>query len=277
MNNSKLSVIFRFIKIVFLKKFILLKHNGVSLIDYPTKKGWYLVPFPIEKGQPFCADNLATISRHVFLKNQRFIAARLAGESRWGNLNDKRDITWRLDIMLSAITNSLKISDEQSIFVECGTGKGYMAAAICEYFKNVNKFPDFYLVDSFLPDVPDDNGIQNTGNKSFVYSDNDMEVRLYFNKYKFVKILKGFIPQVLVHLPENNNISFLHVDLNNFIAEKEALNFLKLRLKKGAIVLFDDYGGYGGEKQAEIHEHFSTEMNSRLFTLPTGQALYIHN
>ena len=44
-------------------------HNGVSLFNYPEKK-WNLVPFPLQKGDVFSADNLATVNRHEFLKDE---------------------------------------------------------------------------------------------------------------------------------------------------------------------------------------------------------------
>jgi len=271
------SILFNLIiKILFKNSFKLLKHNGELITDYPTNFGWYLAPFPIEKGKPFCADNLATTARHNFLNDEHFISAMKAGESRWGNIEHKRDISWRLHILLSAVSYSLKITNESSIFVECGTGKGYMAAAICEYFKNINHLPDFYLIDSFMPHVPDKEGNQETGNKSFVYSEDDFEVRSYFKKYKYVKVIRGYIPKILEVLPKNNEISFLHIDLNNANAENEALEYLSGRIKKGGIILFDDYGYMGSEEQALVHEKYSNKMNFRLFTFPTGQAMFIN-
>jgi hypothetical protein len=274
----KLKLIFIELKLKLFKKISLLfknieilKHNGEDIIEYPTNKGWYLVPFPMEKGRPFNADNLATISRASFLKDERFNKARDAAESRWGK--KPRDITWRLDILLSCVSYARSIADKDSIFLECGTGMGYMAAAICNYFPSLGH--DLYLVDSFLPEVPNENGEQISGIKSFAYADNENDVQAYFKSFSNVKIIKGFVPDILYKLP-NYPISFLHLDLNNSIAEDQALNALIHRMKKGGIILFDDYGGFGGEAQAEVHEAFSKKMNARLFTLPTGQAIYIH-
>tara|TARA_A100001015_G_scaffold273593_1_gene329188 strand:- start:6 stop:176 length:171 start_codon:yes stop_codon:yes gene_type:complete len=41
------------------------------------------------------------------------------------------------------------------------------------------------------------------------------------------------------------------------------------------ILLFDDYGGPGGQEQAKIHEDFAKANNKELLILPTGQALII--
>ena len=257
-------------------KIQLFKHNGESIDQYPTQLGWNLIPFPQEKGVPFNADNLATILRAPFLNDESFLKARRLAEARWEGSGDKRDISWRLDIMLWAISHSLRIWNKESIFIECGTGKGYMASAICSYFNWDDAKPDFYLIDSFSPFVPDIKGEQSeNSHTSFVYSEGDEEIRAYFSKYISIKILKGFIPDVLSELPEKQ-IGFLHIDLNSFVAEKAALEILKTKLISGAVVLFDDYGGFGGDAQAEIHESFANSMGGRLLTLPTGQAIYFH-
>jgi O-methyltransferase len=258
-------------------KIQLFEHNGESIDKYPSQLGWNLIPFPKEKGNPYNADNLATILRAPFLNDKNFIKARSIAEARWEGVLSKRDISWRLDVMLWAISHSLRVWNNKSIFIECGTGKGYMASAICSYFDWDDTNPDFYLIDSFSPFVPNEKGQQNeTSETSFIYSKGDEEIRKYFSKYNKVKILKGFIPEVLSSLP-NNEIGFLHIDLNSAVAEKAALDVLKSKLVSGAIVLFDDYGGFGGENQAKVHEHFAESMGGRLLTLPTGQALYFHH
>lgn len=257
-------------------KIKLLDHNGESVTTYPTKMGWYLAPFPMEKGIPYNADNLTTISRAPFNSDPEFLEARKTAESRWEGNGKKRDISWRLDIMLWAVSHAIKQWDKESIFVECGTGRGYMAAAICQYYRWDESKPNFFLIDTFAPNVPDQLGNQDNSNiKSFVYSDGDDDVKSYFSKYKNVEIVTGFIPDVLSQLPDSK-IGFLHIDLNSAVAEAGALDTLKSKLQKGAVVLFDDYGGFGGSDQASVHEEFVRSMGSRILTLPTGQALYFH-
>lgn len=254
----------------------LLSHNGESISEYPTELGWNLVPFPMEKGLPYNADNLSTISRAPFLNDPEFMKAKQIAEDRWEGKGKKRDISWRLDIMLWAISHALRQWDKESIFVECGTGRGYMASAICSYFNWDESKPKFFLIDSFVPYVPDEAGKQKATNEtSFVYSEGDREIRSYFSEIPNVEIITGFIPEILAKLPDSK-IGFLHIDLNNAPAEFAALEVLKSKLKKGAIVLFDDYGGFGGDSQAEVHEEFVKSMGARILSLPTGQAMYFH-
>jgi hypothetical protein len=259
-------------------EFYLTNHNGINIEEYPEKI-WYLVPFPAQKGLPFNNDNLATVNRHSFLEDFSFISARLTAEARWKNNSSEsvRNISWRLHTILWAASIALKNSDnENEIFVECGTGKGYMAAGICDYFKWDKLMPSFFLIDSFKPTMPDEEGIQIKGGKKlFVYADGDEEVRKYFSKYPKIDVIKGVIPSILNELPNNKIIKFLHLDLNSHLAEEQTLVKLKDKFTSGSVILFDDYGGPGGEKQALIHESFAKNNNKSLLVLPTGQALII--
>ena len=260
------------------KKITLLDHNGIKIENYPESE-WYLSPFPKQKGLPFNSDNLTTVNRYKFLENEKFKESLKVSEKRWCiNGNEKtRDISWRLHVMLWSVSLALSdIDSENDIFIECGTGKGYMAAGICNFFNWGKSKPIMYLIDSFKSTMPEKDGSQIVdGKKLFVYSDGDEEVRHYFKKYDNIKILTGLIPDILKLLPDKKTIKFLHLDLNSAIAEFSALVYFKSKFKKGSIILFDDYGGYGAEDQAEIHEKFAVELNSNLLILPTGQALLI--
>jgi hypothetical protein len=267
-----------FLKWIFGFDFDLKKHNGIEIESYPEKK-WFLVPFPAQKGNPFNDDNLATVNRHSFLEDEKFIKSKTLAEARWRTHADEtvRNISWRLHTAIWAVSVGLKnIEIENEIFVECGTGKGYMAAGIFEYLKWDEKKPIFFLIDSFKSTMPDDRGVQSdNGQKLFVYADGDKEVRDYFSIYPRVEIVKGIIPMILNDLPEQSVIKFLHLDLNSHVAEEQALEYLTNRFTTGSVILFDDYGGPGGEKQAEMHEKFASKNNKSLLCLPTGQALII--
>jgi hypothetical protein len=257
-----------------INRVVILEHNGVSIKDYP-ESDWFLVPFPSQKGIPFNSDNLATVNRSSFLNDPYFQKSRKVAEARWSNTEKVRNITWRLHVFLWAVSQGLKNSNaNDSIFVECGTGKGFMAAAATDFFSWGSKLPKFYLIDSFVSFYPNLNGDQKeNGQKLFVYAESDVEVRDYFSKYDNVQLVKGLIPNCLIDLPTNKKIKFLHLDLNHFKAERDALEFLKDFFDDGAVILFDDFGGPGGDMQAEVHEQFARINGKSLLQLPTGQAL----
>lgn len=248
------------------------RHNGINIFDYP-ERSWTLIPFPNQKGVAYNSDNLSTVNRYNFMESPEFLAAKNEAEGRWGVPNEVRDISWRLHVMLWAFGVAMKNPlSKNAIFIECGTGRGYMAAAVSKYFKLSEKFPPFYLIDTFSSDLILDFENSKTSPAAFAYSNGDEEVREYFSKYNNVIILKGFIPDILSELPRSP-ICFLHVDLNNAAAELAALEQLVSQFISGAIIIFDDYGGPGGEEQALCHEQFAKKYNKHLLILPTGQAI----
>lgn len=251
------------------------KHNNENVILYPDKT-WSFIPFPNFKGHVYNHDNLATVNRHTFLEDERFKKARQLAESRWMDNNNKsaRNVTWRLHTALWGASVALNGRIEDAIFVECGTGRGFMAAGIASYLKfDELHRPDFYLVDIFSAVLQDASGVE-LRPADFAYTDDVAEVTEYFSKYPSVKVKQGNIPECLTEIPDRP-ISFLHIDLNSAVAESAALSKLKDRLCKGSFILFDDYGGVGGDKQALVHESFAVDNDRELFVLPTGQAIII--
>lgn len=249
-------------------------HNGVDISEYP-EYSWILVPFPSQKGQVFNADNLATVNRHDFVNDPRFQRSKKKAEDRWVNVKNLRDISWRLHTILWAYgLASAKFRRTDAIFVECGTGAGYMAAGISDYYSNFDKKNDLYLIDAFSTSLQLTKTTSVKSPAKFAYTDNFIEVKEYFAKYQFITVLKGFIPDVLSELPMNP-IGFLHVDLNNVQGEVAALDALSSRLLPGSVIIFDDYGGPGGGDQASAHEEFANTHDKNLLILPTGQAIII--
>jgi len=282
-NKIKINLFSKIVSLIFSilsftsKKINITHHNGESIFNYP-EKNWNLVPFPNQKGTPFVADNLATVNRHSFTSNKKFQDSKRVAELRWISSNAPRDISWRLNNFLWAFGQNLKHKDiKDSIFVECGTGKGYMAAA-CNYFQFNTNSPDLYLVDRYEESAVTFTKLSQNKTKSFVtldaYTSDIKEVEEYFSKYPSVKILKGLIPEILEKIP-SKSILFLHVDLNSHEPEKEALESLSKNFIPGTIILFDDYGGPGGELQAIEHESFAFKNKKEILTLPTGQAVIV--
>lgn len=253
------------------------KHNNENILTYPETT-WDLVPFPKFKRPLFNHDNLATVNRHTFIEEPCFYKARLAAESRWiesfKHQSEVRNITWRLHTSIWAAGAALKSGIDNSIFVECGTGRGFMATGIATYYdfeKSVR--PNFYLIDIFSSTLSDPNA-HSSNPAEFAYTDDAIEVEDWFRKYPSIKVIQGLIPDCLAELPDKP-IGFLHVDLNSATAEESALAALKGRFRKGSIILFDDYGGFGGQNQAIVHEAFAKDNNRELLILPTGQALIV--
>ena len=109
-------------------KLKVLEHNGVNIEEYPddTSK---LVPFPSQKGWVYNADNPATTNWHSFLLDVEFKKYLKPSESRRPG-NKKRDISWCLKTFIWAVDYALHAFGDKYAFLECGTGRGYMAASL---------------------------------------------------------------------------------------------------------------------------------------------------
>ena len=257
-----------------IKNIKILKHNQISIKDY-NSDSFSLVPFPSRKIPLYNFDNLATSNSHVFLKDKKFLKSKLKAEKRW-KINNVRQISWRLHFILFYVGACLRTATKQDIFLECGVGRGYMAAAICDYFRwNENK-PEFFLVDTFLPNSAQNNINQkeNGGKQPFCYTSDIDEVKKYFDKYKNIKILKGFCPDVINKLPAKK-IIYCHLDLNNYESELKTFKYLlkKNYFRKGAVVIFDDFGEY--KTLAKKLVLFLKKIKKEVLMSPTGQGIVI--
>ena len=254
------------------KSKIILEHNQVS-IDYYNSKTFYLVPFPIEKSPIYNFDNLATSNNHEFTKEKEFKKAQKKAENRW-KINKPRNISWRLHNILFFVNYSLSKASKNDIFLECGTGKGYMAEAIFNYFKWNTSKPYFFLIDTFLPYDATNNSKQKKSNKiPFCYASNFNEINKYFSKYKNVKTIQGSCPNILKTIPKNKKIIFAHVDLNNEAAEIKTLKYFvkKNLLKKGSVIIFDDYGT--NRNLVKGLRIYLKKIKKKILISPTGQGI----
>lgn len=259
----------------------LLKHNGVAIDDYPERVGWWLVPFPMAKGRPYNADNLATVNRHTFLDDPAFTHLRRISEDRWARAEMYvRDITWRLEVFRWASRTALEMwergSEKTSVFLECGSGLGYMASALLEIRRTFEERPHVYFADSFLPYSPDVSGEQAHSNElGFAYATSPESI-LEIIDDDAAHVIEGRIPESLAAL-DGLRIAFLHLDLNSHVTEERVVEWLIPRLASRYVILLDDYGGPGGSKQALVHERLAEALGKSLLPLPTGQALLIQS
>lgn len=100
------------------------------------------------------------------------------------------------------------------------------------------------------------------------------QVRERFKDYPNVRLVKGFLPDVLVGAsPEK--IAWLHLDLNQATAEIACLEALFDHVVSGGIIILDDYEYlyYRAQKLAE--DEWFGERGYKVFPLPTSQGLVI--
>jgi hypothetical protein len=222
------------------------------------------VVLPTEPSPVYAEDGLGTYHGHTFINDNRFLGAyqRAVEAAGW----DYR-IRWRVHTILWAAEQAARLD---GAFVECGTGRGFMASAICEYLAWTDR--PFYLYDTFLPIEPDEHGAQSNGTVCPYYAEDLQSVAENFAEWPGVQLVVGRIPETLL---DTNPVAFLHVDLNHAGAEEAAIRHFWPRLTPGAPMIFDDYGFTGYEAQRESADELGRELGFRVLSLATGQGLVL--
>jgi hypothetical protein len=220
---------------------------------------------PREDVPLYAEDGLWTYAGHGFVQEERFARAYRRAIQAGGF--DYR-IRWRVHAMLWA---AKRASAADGAFVECGTGRGFMASAICEYLDWGER--PFYLYDSFLPTHPDERGEQHeSGQRLPHYAEGPEAVRANFAQWPGVELVVGRIPDTLGQVGE---VAFLHVDLNHPTAEEQAVRHFWPLLSDRAVVVFDDYGNESYRAHESSTDRLASELGFDVLALPTGQGLVL--
>ncbi len=143
----------------------------------------------------------------------------------------------------------IKQSPKDGVIVECGVGRGFTLSVISKISKN-----KIYAFDSFegFPENTSENDHKNISKvlrfskwhfklmtidlvKQNLINNNieptDIENKIVFKKGWFPNSFKDF----------NEEVSFLHLDVDLYNSYKDCLEFFFPKLKKGGIVTFDEY------------------------------------
>jgi hypothetical protein len=217
------------------------------------------------EGRWYHFDGLWTKHAQPFLDDPFFqqAYARAVAAAGW----DYR-IPWRLHTVLWA---AAQCEDLDGDFVECGTGRGFMASGICEYLGWVER--PFYLFDTFLSSSPDMHGHQEGGTNPYYATSRDATAD-NFREWPGVELVIGRIPDTLDTVAIER-VAFLHVDLNHPDAEEAAVRYFWPRLVPNATMIYDDYGFTNFESSRLRADKVAAELGFRILALPTGQGLVI--
>jgi len=157
--------------------------------------------------------------------------------------------------------------------VECGVYRGAMSRFIGQAMLDNGIDAGLHLIDSF-------EGLSSPGeNDGDYWRAGDMsaaleEVKSNLSDISFIKYHSGWIPEVFSSM-EDGVYRFLHLDLDLYQPTRDALEYFYPRMKKGAVILCDDYGFMTckGAKMA-IDEYFGY-MGEKVVALSSGQAFII--
>ena len=156
-------------------------------------------------------------------------------------------------------------------FVECGTGRGFCASAICEYLAWTDR--PFYLIPtpSSQPSLIE-RVLELTRSTSYYASGVD-DVRENFAQWPGTRLVVGTLPDTLTSDPDR--VAFLHVDLNHAPPEQAAVRHFWPRMATGAILVYDDYGFIEHEASRRAADELSQEFGFSILASPTGQGIVV--
>lgn len=213
----------------------------------------------------FTGDNLITFSKNLsFLTDDAFMKAFEAHTTT----EVEKGIIWRIFTVAWGAANGLRLG--KGDLVECACYKGVTARIVCDYL-DFGAHPDrhYYLYDLFEHDESMPHHHMPEHSKTLY-----QQVQDRFSHLSNVTITQGRVPESLEKaMPEK--IAFLHLDLNNAMAEIGALEQLFDRMLPGAVMVLDDYGWLGYRVQKVIEDDWFAQRGYRVLELPTGQGLLV--
>jgi O-methyltransferase len=224
------------------------------------------------------ADGLRTNNKNLeALFEPRFVTAwekaKAANIKGWPD--GVPDIRWRTHVAVWAAQHALHLEGD---FVECGVHTGILSLAICHYLDFNERDKKFYLYDTF-EGIPVD-GLKgaelilaNSHNKEIYFDCYDI-TKENFSEFANVQLVKGMIPESLRSV-NIDKVSYLSIDMNNSIAEVNALEYFWPKLSPSAIVVLDDYAWQRHETQKHAIDQFASSVNVAVASLPTGQGIII--
>ena len=216
-------------------------------------------------------------SRGIFASDNLFAFQRSLGFMRDGPLVSayqahcetvaEKGALWRLVTLAWAARSAAPLDGD---FVECGCYRGTTARVLCdlvEFTGNIRR--RYYLYDLFEHDASmphhamPDHGPGLTA-----------QVRARFANLPNVVITEGRVPDSLA-IAAPDKIAFMHLDLNNADAEIGALEVLFDRVVPGGIVVLDDFGWLGYERQRIAEVEWFGARKYQILELPTGQGVVV--
>ena len=216
----------------------------------------------------YAQDGLWTYHAHCFLNDPQFQRAYQRGiqAASWDY-----GWPWRVHVGLWVASVCARLD---GAFVECGTGRGFMASAICEFLGWSER--EFFLFDTFQPNKVDESGIQHDdAPKLPIYADGPQAVAANFVEWPGVRLVVGKVPDTLNFPGTPHKVACVHVDMNHPDAEVAAIHHFWPRLTLGGMLLLDDYGYAGFDESRKAADHAAQQLGFHILSLPTGQGLAI--
>ena len=173
-------------------------------------------------------------------------------------------------------------------WIECGVWQGYSSLIFSRIAKQMNPSFDgsgMYMLDSFegLSDISDKDHAaifdSESNSVQSVIFDNDFtcgidEVASRFQDYPNLTLIKGWIPDVLVDVPEKR-WNFVHIDVDLYEPTLACIEYFYDRLQPEGIIICDDYITPLFPGAMKAWDIFCEKRNISFAILDSGQSLII--
>ena len=156
-------------------------------------------------------------------------------------------------------------------FFECGVYKGGTAILLAQTANQQGK--RLHLFDTFegMPEQSAEHDFYKIGD----FADTSLEsVKRRLKQFENIAFNKGFIPDTFKGY-ESSQISFAHIDVDQYVSTQNCLEFIYPRMARGGVVVIDDYGKPGTPGSKRAADGFVLQKEEYLTSLPTGQAFFI--
>ena len=188
-------------------------------------------------------------------------------------------IPWRVHQAIWCANYGMNLCND-AIFVELGTGRGFVMSAVLHSISTSNSaqpLPKVFLFDTFSPFETDGLSRQDGSlGLNVHYASNLKEAQANFSEWETVYFVQGELPSTLSFI-HGQRISFLHVDLNAAEIEAICLDFLWDQIVDFGIILFDDFANAGYPESARIIGDFLKNRGQSILVTPSGQGIVLKN
>lgn len=224
----------------------------------------------------FESDGMATNHNVYFLSDDNFVESYSRAVA--GAPFDY-EIPWRVHQAIWCANYGMNLSND-AIFVELGTGRGFVMSAVLHSVNtsmSTKPSPRVYLFDTFTPFETDGISKQESALGTNVhYASNLMEAQSNFSEWETVTLVEGNLPSTLSVI-QGQRISFLHVDLNAAKVEEKCLELLWDQIVDFGVILLDDFANAGYPETAKIVGDFFRKRNQSILITPSGQGVVLKN
>jgi hypothetical protein len=218
----------------------------------------------------FLGEGLATWNKTLpFMDDEKFKAL----ADKHSDLLPIANWQWNLQTVCWAVKRARDLPGD---LVELGVFKGHTTLFVAEYLDFAGWDKTWHLYDTFdgIPDDQLDEGWKERNDDLYRGMFSFEEVRDRFAHIPNIDVIQGRVPEIL-HERCPDQVSFLHIDLNNVTAEIAALDFIYERVAPGGCLIFDDYAWATARPQYEAENAWFAARGLQILALPTGQGLLV--